>query len=154
MIWLMFTLIAATAWGCYGVLAHTGQVFMRDPVHGRYKVLFFVGIGYSLVTVIGSGIMLAVHGAQWSFPAKGMLLSALAGFTIITAGFNHLLAFAARGSPAVVISIVAASAPTVNAVVSITLYPPPPGSLQFKFIFGIVLAAVGGFMVGRYRPGT
>ena len=71
MTWLIFALMTVASWGLYGVLLHTGQISMSDPVHGRYKAFLFVGIAYLLTAVIGSAIMLAVNGAQWTFPDEG-----------------------------------------------------------------------------------
>ena len=56
-----------------------------------------------------------------------------------------LLAFGAKGQPAVVMSIIFAGAPIVNAVVSLSLHPPKGGfgGLSWQFYAGIVLAAAG-----------
>ena len=154
MTWLIFTLIAMIASGIFGVLTHAGQKAMRDSANGQYKALFFAGIGYSLVAIVGSGVMLAANGAQWSFPMKGLSLGILAGVAVVGVIFCNLLAFAARGSPAVVVSIGAAGGPILNAAIAITLYPPAPGSLRWEFIFGIAAATIGGYMITVYRPGT
>ncbi|MCE2393394.1 hypothetical protein J4G02_02135 [Candidatus Poribacteria bacterium] len=49
MTWLVFTLIATTASGIFGVLTHAGQKAMADSANGQYKALLFAGVGYSLV---------------------------------------------------------------------------------------------------------
>ena len=67
------------SWGLYGVFLHTGQMAMGDAVNGRYKAFLFVGLAYLLTAVVGSLIVLAVQGASWSFTAKGMTWSTLAG---------------------------------------------------------------------------
>ena len=154
MTWLVFTLIATTASGIFGVLTHAGQKAMGDSANGQYKALLFAGIGYSLIATVGSGVMLAVTGAQWSFPMKGLSLGILAGIAVVGVIFCNPLAFAARGSPVVVVSIGAAGGPILNAAIAITLYPPAPGSLRWEFIFGIAAAAIGGYMITVYRPGT
>ena len=156
MTWLIFALMTVTAWGLYGVLLHTGQISMNDPVHGRYKAFLFVGIAYLLTAVIGSAIMLAVNGAQWSFPAKGLVWSTLAGLVGAVGAFGVLLAFGAKGTPPVVMSIVFAGAPIVNAVVATALHPPAGGwsAVRWPFVLGIVLAAVGGCLVTLFRPGS
>ena len=43
MTWLSFSMITVASWGCYGILLHTGQMGMQDPVNGRYKAFLFVG---------------------------------------------------------------------------------------------------------------
>ena len=156
MTWLIFAFMTVTAWGLYGVFLHTGQISMSDPVHGRYKAFLFVGIAYLLTAVIGSAIMLAVNGAQWTFPAKGLVWSTLAGLVGATGAFGVLLAFGAKGTPPVVMSIVFAGAPIVNAVVATALHPPAGGwsAVRWPFVLGIVLAAIGGCLVTLFRPGS
>ena len=156
MTWLIFALMTVASWGLYGVLLHTGQVSMSDPVHGRYKAFLFVGIAYLLTAVIGSAIMLAVNGAQWSFPVKGLVWSTLAGLVGAVGAFGVLLAFGAKGTPPVVMSIVFAGAPIVNAVVATALHPPAGGwgALRWQFVLGILLAAIGGCLVTLFRPGS
>jgi hypothetical protein len=65
-----------------------------------------------------------------------------------------LLAFGAKGTPAVVMSIVFAGAPVVNAIYSLYLHPPAGGlkSIPAPFFVGIILAAVGGCLVTLYKP--
>ncbi len=156
MTWLIFALMTVASWGLYGVLLHTGQISMSDPVHGRYKAFLFVGIAYLLTAVIGSAIMLAVNGAQWTFPVKGLVWSTLAGLVGAVGAFGVLLAFGAKGTPPVVMSIVFAGAPIVNAVVATALHPPAGGwsAVRWPFVLGIVLAALGGCLVTLFRPGS
>ncbi len=156
MTWLIFALMTVASWGLYGVLLHTGQISMSDPVHGRYKAFLFVGIAYLLTAVIGSAIMLAVNGAQWNFPVKGLVWSTLAGLVGAVGAFGVLLAFGAKGTPPVVMSIVFAGAPIVNAVVATALHPPAGGwsAVRWPFVLGIVLAALGGCLVTLFRPGS
>jgi uncharacterized membrane protein (DUF485 family) len=65
-----------------------------------------------------------------------------------------LLAFGARGVPSVVMSIVFAGAPIVNAFATLWLKRGAAGQthLQWPFLVGIALAAMGGFLVTLYRP--
>ncbi len=156
MTWLIFALMTAASWGLYGICLHIGQVSMSDPTHGRYKAFLFVGIAYLLAAVIGSAIMLTVNGAQWSFPAKGLVWSTLAGLVGAVGAFGVLLAFGAKGTPPVVMSIVFAGAPIINALIATALHPPAGGwgSLRWQFVLGIVLAALGGCLVTLFRPGS
>ena len=65
-----------------------------------------------------------------------------------------LLAFSNKGTPGVVMSIVFAGAPIVNAVVAIYLNPPQGGigTIPWQFYLGIVMAATGGCLVTLYKP--
>jgi len=142
------------SWGVYGLLLHAGQLGMNDPVNGRYKAFLFVGIAYLITAVIAPAIVLRSNGASWTFPAKGLWWSLIAGITGAIGAFCVLLAFGAKGTPAVVMSIVFAGAPIVNAVVALILHPPAGGwgQIRWQFMAGIVLAAAGGFLVTLYKP--
>lgn len=151
--WLLFSLIKVGALGVFGILLHASRIAMADPIHAQYKALFFAGVGYSLVAIIGSVLILKFKDSQWRFPRKGMVLATLAGVASGTSGLSLLLAFAAQGTPAVVMTIVFAGVPLVNAVVSLTLDPPQAGGLRWQFIVGMQLAIFGSCMVTIYRPG-
>ena len=155
MTWLIFALMTVVSWGLYGVFLHTGQMSMADPVNGRYKAFLFVGIAYLVIAVIGPALVMAVNGASWSFPVKGMSWSLLAGAVGAIGAFCVLLAFGAKGVPTVVMSIVFAGAPVVNAVVALAMHPPAGGfgNLRWQFVAGILLAALGGCLVTLYKPG-
>ena len=154
MTWLLFSMITVCSWGVYGMLLHTGQVSMVDPVNGRYKAFLFVGVAYLLTAVLGSLIMLKLNGVEWSFPAKGMMWSTVAGVAGALGAFGVLLAFGAKGSPAVVMAIVFAGAPVVNAAVAMVAHPPAGGwgAVNWQFLLGIGMAALGGCLVTLYKP--
>ena len=61
--WLIFSLMTVTSWGVYGVLLHSGQVGMSDPINGRYKAFLFVGIAYFFTAVLAPLAVLALNGA-------------------------------------------------------------------------------------------
>jgi hypothetical protein len=153
-LWLAFALATVLAWGLYGVLLHLGQLGMADPANGRMKAFLCVGVAYVLVAVLAPLGLLATAKATWMFPAKGLVLSTLAGVAGAVGALCVLLAFGAKGNPAVVMSIVFAGAPVVNAVVALVVHPPAGGwgALRWQFVAGIVLAALGGLLVMRYRP--
>lgn len=152
--WIIFVLMTVSSWGLYGVFLHQGQVAMADPVHGRYKAFLFVGLAYLLVAVIGSALMLVVNGSSWQFTGQGISWSFIAGVVGAIGAFGVLLAFGAGGRPAVVMSIVFAGAPIVNAIVATLAHPPAGGwgSVRWQFIVGILCAAAGGCLVMLYRP--
>jgi drug/metabolite transporter (DMT)-like permease len=152
--WLLFVFMTVVAWGLYGVFLHNGQVAMGDPVFGRYKAFLFVGVAYLLAAVLAPLFLLKMQGAEFSFPSKGIWWSLLAGTVGAVGALGVLLAFGARGTPAVVMSIVFAGAPIVNAVVAISLHPPKGGisGIPWQFYLGIVFAALGGCLVSLYKP--
>jgi drug/metabolite transporter (DMT)-like permease len=137
MAWLAFVLLTVATWGVYGIFLHQGQIGMADPVNGRYKAVILLNAG-----------------SAWSFPAKGVTWSLLAGLAGAIGAFGVLLAFGAKGTPPVVMSIIFAGAPVVNAIVALTWHPPAGGlgSLRWQFIAGILLAALGGCLVTLYKP--
>lgn len=152
--WLIFVIMTVASWGLYGVFLHKGQLSMEDAVHGRFKAFLFVGLAYLLTAVIGSAVMLILNGAEWHFTGKGVSWSFLAGLVGASGAFGVLLAFGAGGRPAVVMSIVFAGAPIVNAVVATLSHPPAGGwgTVRWQFIAGILLAAIGGCLVTFYKP--
>jgi drug/metabolite transporter (DMT)-like permease len=154
MSWLAFALMTVVSWGLYGVFLHTGQTAMADPIAGRYKAFLFVGVAYFLTAILAPLAVLKLSGASWSFPARGMAWSLLAGAVGAAGAFCVLLAFGAKGSPAVVMSIVFAGAPVVNALYVLALHPPAGGwaSLRWQFVAGLLLAALGGCLVTLYKP--
>ena len=154
MLWLGYALMTVVFWGLYGVFLHSGQMNMADPINGRYKAFLFVGIAYFLTAVLAPLIILILRCKSWSFPLKGISYSLIAGIVGASGAFCVLLAFAAKGTPSVVMSIIFAGAPIVNAVVVFVLHPPAGGmrSIRLPFVLGIFLAALGGFLVTMYKP--
>ena len=152
--WLVFALMTVVTWGVYGAFLHTGQLGMKDAANGRYKAFLFVGIAYFLTAVLAPLVVLLMRGADWSYPKGGMLWSLVAGIAGALGAFCVLLAFGAKGTPPVVMSIVFAGAPVVNAFYSIIQHPPQGGlsSVKPQFFLGIVLAALGGCLVTYYKP--
>lgn len=159
MTWLFFAFLTVFTWGVYGIFLHTGQMGMGDPVNGRYKAFLFVGIAYFLTAVLAPLAVLKMNGATWSFPATGAWWSLIAGIVGAIGAFGVLLAFGAAPKPVtsyvpVIMSIIFAGAPIVNALVSLIKDPPEGGwgVITWQFWLGIALAAVGGCLVTLYKP--
>ena len=152
--WLVFALMTVLSWGVYGIFLHTGQIEMKDTVNGRYKAFLFVGLAYFLTAVLAPLAVLLARGADWNYPKGGMGWSLIAGIAGAVGAFCVLLAFGAKGTPAVVMSIVFAGAPIVNALVAIWQHPPAGGwgTIKPQFFIGILLAALGGCLVTYYKP--
>jgi len=127
---------------------------MRDAENGRYKAFLFVGIAYFITAVLAPMLVLMLRGATWSFPKSGMVWSLLAGIAGAIGAFFVLVAFGAKGPPAVVMSIVFAGAPVINSIVAIAQHPPAGGlgTIKPQFYLGILMAALGGCLVTYYRP--
>lgn len=145
-------------WGVYGILLHKGQMVMNpggDPTMNRYKAFLFVGIAYFLTAVLAPLALLMLKGTAFSgYTSQGMWWSLIAGIAGAVGAFGVLLAFGAKGSPAVVMSIIFAGAPVVNAIVAIIQHPPAGGwgSIKWQFYAGITLAAIGGTMATYFKP--
>lgn len=154
--WLLFALLTVVSWGVYGIFLHSGAIGMADPENGRLKAFLFVGIAYFLTAVLAPAALLFFKGASWAFPAKGAWWSLIAGIVGAIGAFGVLLAFGAKGNPGVVMSIIFAGAPIVNAVVALALHPPVGGwgAIRPQFYLGIVMAAAGGCLVTFYKPPT
>jgi drug/metabolite transporter (DMT)-like permease len=152
--WLVFALMTVVSWGLYGAFLHTGQLGMADPQNGRYKAFLFVGLAYFLTAVLAPLVVLKLQGAVWTFPVRGALWSLLAGTVGATGAFCVLLAFGAKGTPPVVMTIVFAGAPIVNALYSLILHPPTGGwsGIRWQFYVGLLLAALGAGLVTLYKP--
>ncbi len=157
--WLFFALGTVLTWGLYGIFLHSGQVGMADPENGRYKAFLLVGIAYFITAVLAPLVVLLVKGATWEFPAKGSWISLVAGILGAIGAFFVLLALGAGmkngAGPGVVMSIIFAGAPVVNAIVALSIHPPKGGwgAIPLPFYLGIVLAATGGCLVTLFKPG-
>lgn len=157
--WLVFALMTVAQWGLYGILLHAGVMGFdpkTDPA-ARYKAFLFVGLAYFITAVLAPLAVLLFKGATWDFLSNGRAVtwSLLAGIVGAGGAFCVLLAFAASGKPAVVMSIIFAGAPIINAIVAMILHPPKAGfaAVPWPFYLGIVLAAAGGCLVSLYKPG-
>lgn len=152
--WLFYVLLTVSTWGLYGVFLHSGQIAMNDPVFGRYKAFLLVGVAYFIFAVLAPLLLLKMQGSDWNFPSKGVWISLFAGALGAIGAFGILLAFGAKGTPQVVMSIVFAGAPIVNAVVATWMHPPKGGlaGVPWQFYLGIGMAAAGGCLVSLYRP--
>jgi len=154
MAWLSYALMTVVAWGLYGIFLHTGATGMGDPQNGRIKAFLFVGVAYFITAVLAPLAVLKLNGANWDFTAKGATWSLIAGTVGAAGALGVLLAFGAKGSPTVVMSIIFAGAPIVNAITAMIVHPPKGGirAIRWQFVLGILLAAMGGFLVTKFKP--
>ena len=155
MSWLAFAMLTVVTWGLYGLCLHTGQTAMGgEASSARMKAFLFVGVAYFLIAVLAPLGILLMKGASWQMSGKGVTWSLIAGTVGALGALGVLLAFGADGKPPVVMSIIFAGAPLVNAVVALALHPPEGGlaKIPLPFFAGILLAALGGYLVTRYKP--
>ena len=152
--WITFALLTVACWGLYGIFLHKGQAGMADKELGKYKAFLFVGVAYFLIAVLAPLGLLMSKGVKWNMPGGAIGWSLIAGVVGALGAFFVLLAFANKGTPSVVMSIIFAGAPIVNAFVAMALHPPQGGlgSVRFPFYVGILLAAAGGCLVTIYKP--
>ena len=152
--WLVYAFLTVATWGLYGVFLHSGRLAMEDPANGAYKAFLFVGVAYMIIAGLAPLAMLKLNGATMSFPSKGVWISLFAGTLGAVGAFGTLLAFGAKGSPAVVMSIVFAGAPIVNSIASMLMHPPKDGiaAVPWQFYLGMLMAAGGGCLVVYFKP--
>ena len=159
--WYAWALLTVICWGTYGVCMHTGSMNMESRDHGRIMAFLWVGLAYFLTAVIAPLIILKIKGGPiefWAYPDKGWKWSLIAGILGAIGALGVLLAFGAAPTPPgpgvyvpIVMSIIFAGAPIVNAAINTTKEGNWP-YVKAPFILGIVLAAVGGYLVTKNPP--
>ena len=155
--YLHFALLTVVCWGTYGVCMHIGSSSMGDKENGRIMAFLWVGLAYFLTAVIAPLIILKLKGgnlAFWAYPTKGWQWSLIAGTLGAIGALGVLLAFGKMPSPAyvaVIMSIIFAGAPMVNALVT-TAKEGNWAYIRLPFVLGIALAALGGYMITKYAP--
>src|SRR5688572_25710100 len=147
MLWIIFALGAALAWGLYGPALHRGQVALGNPL----KALLCVGVAYFLIGVLVPAAALSSQGQLKGFSTPG-ILAATAGGTLGALGAVCIIwAFRSGGSPAYVMPLVFAGAPVVNVLFSMWQHPPKVAPSPMLYV-GFVLAALGGYLVLHFKP--
>ena len=157
--WYVWALMTVICWGTYGVCMHIGSDNMKNDEHGRMMAFLWVGLAYFLTAVIAPLIILKFTGGPTNFwnPVyyKGWQWSLIAGTLGAIGALGVLLAFGASPNPPVyvpvVMSIIFAGAPIVNAVVNTTKNN-GWANVQWPFVLGILLAALGGYLVTKHAP--
>jgi hypothetical protein len=136
MTWLAFAMLTVVTWGLYGIALHAGATLMGgDQAVARMKAFLLVGVAYFVIAVVAPIVILLLYGKGFAMTPKGATWSLVAGTVGAIGALGVLLAFGAEGKPPVVMSIIFAGAPVVNAVVA-----------------GILMAAAGGCLVTYYKP--
>jgi len=147
MLWVVFALGAALAWGMYGPALHKGQVALGNPL----RALLCVGVAYFLVGVLVPVGMLASQGALNGFSSGGTTLATFAGVLGAVGAVFIILAFRNGGTPAYVMPLVFGLAPLINVLVSMVTHPPKVAPNPMLWV-GYALASAGAGLVLFYKP--
>ena len=146
--WLPFVLLTVLSWGTYIPTLHKGQVALNGSgVHA----FLMVGVAYVLVAIAIPGVMIARAGSWDVFTTSGVTFTIGAGVLGALGALGIVLALVNGGRPNVVPPLVFAGAPVVSVFVG-ALYNPPQQSPSPIFYLGILMAAVGAWLVLSYRP--
>ena len=148
MTWLLFVGVTVLCWGAYGPTLHMGQVALgTSPM----RALLCVGVAYFLIGVLIPGGFLTLQGEQGEFNAKGVSWAGFAGILGAVGALGIIYAFHTGGTPLYVMPLVFAGAPIVNVVVSMIQHPPKTAPSPLLFV-GLALAALGAFLILRFKP--
>ena len=148
MLWIMFALGAALAWGLYGPALHRGQVALGSPM----RALLCVGVAYFLIGVlVPVGSLSYQGGLQQGFTMKGSVAALLGGALGALGAVCIIFAFKNGGLPTYVMPLVFAGAPLVNVLFSMWLHPPKTAPNPLLYL-GFLLAAAGAGMVLYFKP--
>lgn len=147
MLWIIFALGAALAWGLYGPALHSGQIALGSPM----RALLCVGVAYFLIGVLVPLANLSYQGQLQGFTMKGSV-AAVAGGTLGAIGAICIIfAFRYGGLPTYVMPLVFGGAPLVNVLFSMYLHPPKTAPNPLLYL-GFVLLAFGAGMVLYFKP--
>jgi len=149
MLWILFALGAALAWGLYGPALHQGQVELGSPM----RALLCVGVAYFLIGVLVPVISLSAQGELHGFTTKGTVGATIAGALGAAGAVCIIFAFRTGGLPTYVMPLVFAGAPLVNVLYSMWLHPPKTSPNPLLYI-GFLLAAIGAGMVLYFKPAS
>jgi hypothetical protein len=149
--WLFFVLGAAVSWGAYVPTIHHGQLGLPAGANRALKAFLFVGLAYFLVAVVVPGGLIAARPDNAGFSRHGMIVSTFAGVLGALGALCVIFALRWGGKPIYVAPLVFAGAPVVNVIVSV-LWDRTFKLPDWRFLLGIVLAAVGAALVLRYKP--
>ena len=147
MIWILFALGAALAWGLYGPTLHRGQTDLGSPM----RALLCVGVAYFLIGVLVPLASLASQGGLKDFTSSGVTWATIGGALGAAGALCIIYAFRAGGLPTYVMPLVFGGAPVVNVLFSMWLHPPKTSPNPLLYV-GFVLVAAGAGMVLYFKP--
>ncbi len=147
MMWALFALGAALAWGIYGVMLFRGTSALGSPM----KALLCVGVAYFLIAILVPVVSLSSTGGITGFTTSGTVTAVVAGALGATGAICIIFAFRSGGLPTYVMPIVFGGAPIVNVLLSMVLAPPKDPVNPMLYL-GFLVAAAGAAMVLYYKP--
>ena len=145
--WLLFALGPVCCWGAYGTAIHKSNSLLGEGL----KTALLVGVAYFFLAVLIPGLIMWKNGADWSFPAKGMMFGLLAGSLGAIGAICVIYSMKSGGSPLYVMPIIFGCAPLVNVLVS-SIAHPPQNPINPIFWLGVLVLASGAGMVLYYQP--
>lgn len=145
--WVIFAVGAALSWGMYGPALHKGQVALGNPL----RALLCVGVAYFLVGVLVPLFALGGQGELKGFTTGGTLAATAAGALGAIGAVCIIWAFRNGGLPAYVMPLVFAGAPIINVLSSMWIHPPKTSPSPLLYL-GFVMAALGAWLVLRFKP--
>lgn len=148
MLWIIFALGAALAWGLYGPVLHQGQAQLGNPL----RALLCVGVAYFLIGVLVPTVALSTgEGVTAGFTTRGATAATIGGALGALGAVCIIFAFKSGGLPTYVMPLVFAGAPLVNVLFSMWLHPPKTAPNPLLYV-GFVLAALGAGMALYFKP--
>lgn len=152
MLWVIFALGAALAWGLYGPSLHRGQVEFGNQSTAPLRSLLCVGVAYFLIGVLFPLISLAAQGELKGFNRGGVTWATIGGTLGALGAICIIYAFKSGGIPNYVMPLVFGGAPVVNTLFSMYLHPPQTKPNPLLYV-GFILVAVGAGLVLYFKPG-
>jgi drug/metabolite transporter (DMT)-like permease len=145
-LWHAFVLGAVLSWGVYVPILHEGQTNMGgEKKTSSMRGFLCVGLAYFLTAVVIPLAYMLIRGDKIEFSTYGASFATLGGVFGAAGALCIILSIGSGGSPLYIAPLVFAGAPIVNSIVGLLWKTQQvPGPL---FFVGIVLAAVGAFLV-------
>ena len=158
MLWIIFALGAALAWGLYGPILHQGQVQLGNPL----RALLCVGVAYFLIGVLvplltlglpttATAAVIVAAFQSYGIQPGPLLFTNNSSMVWAIGAVCIIYAFRSGGLPTYVMPLVFAGAPLVNVLFSMVLHPPKQAPNPLLYV-GFVLAAAGAGMVLYFKP--
>lgn len=154
-LWIAFVIGAIVSWGAYGPVLHKGRAGFEDKATASLRSLMCVGAAYFLVGVLLPLVSLLWQNKLSGFVTKGVggvSWSTLAGVFGALGAACIIWSFQNGGRPLYVMPLVFAGAPVVNALLTIASHPADIKTADPRLFVGMVLSAVGAWMILRYLP--